>query len=249
MGKLSGKIALITGGNSGIGLASAKAFVAEGAQVIITGRRREALDAAVAEIGAAAVGVQGDVGKLEDLDRLYAAVAERFGHLDIVFANAGVLSLSPFGAVTPEQFDGEFDINVRGLFFTVQKALPLLREGGAILLTSSVAHYTGNPGYSVYAAAKAAVRSFARNWAVDLKDRRIRVNCISPGPTETPIVDKMGVPADVMAAMIPHLLAQVPLGRMGRSEEVAAAALFLAGDDSSFITGINLCVDGGMGQI
>jgi NAD(P)-dependent dehydrogenase (short-subunit alcohol dehydrogenase family) len=249
MAKLSGKIALITGGNSGIGLASAKAFVAEGAQVIITGRRQEALDAAIEEIGSAAVGIQGDVGKLQDLDRLYAEVAERFGHLDIVFANAGVLSLSPFDAVTPEQFDGEFDVNVRGLFFTVQKSLPLLRDGGAILLTSSVAHYTGNPGYSVYAAAKAAVRSFARNWAVDLKDRGIRVNCISPGPTDTPIVDKMGVPADVMAALIPQVLAQVPLGRMGRSEEIAAAALFLAGSDSSFITGIDLCVDGGMGQI
>jgi NAD(P)-dependent dehydrogenase (short-subunit alcohol dehydrogenase family) len=249
MGKLSGKIALITGGNSGIGLASAKAFVAEGAQVIITGRRQSALDAAVAEIGAGAVGVQGDVGKLEDLDRLYAEIGQRFGRLDIVFANAGALSLSPFEAVTPEQFDQEFDVNVRGVFFTVQKSLPLLQDGGAVILTSSVAHYTGNPGYSVYAAAKAAVRSFARNWAVDLKGRSIRVNCLSPGPTETPIVDKMGVPPDVMAALIPQLLAQVPLGRMGRSEEVAAAALFLACSDSSFITGIDLCVDGGMGQI
>ena len=249
MAKLSGKIALITGGNSGIGLASAKAFVAEGAQVIITGRRQAALDAAVAEIGPSAVGVQGDVSKLADLDRLYVEVAERFGHLDIVFANAGGLSLSPFEAVTPEQFDREFDVNVRGVFFTVQKSLPLLRDGGAVILTSSVAHYTGNPGYSVYASAKAAVRSFARNWAVDLQDRGIRVNCLSPGPTETPIVDKMGVPAEVMAVLIPQLLAQVPLGRMGRSEEIATAALFLASSDSSFITGIDLCVDGGMGQI
>jgi len=236
-------------GNSGIGLASAKAFVAEGAQVVITGRRQDALDAAVAEIGSNAIGVQGDVGRLEDLDRLYATIGERFGHLDIVFANAGVLNLAPFEAVTPEQFDREFDINVRGLFFGVQKALPLLRDGGSIIVTASVAHFTGNPGYSVYGAAKAAVRSFARNWAVELKDRKIRVNCVSPGPTVTPIADKMGVPPEVMAAIIPQLLAKVPLGRMGRAEEIAAAVLFLASDDSSFVTGIDLCVDGGMGQI
>ena len=250
MAKLDGKIALITGGNSGLGLASAKLFAAEGAQVIVTGRRLDETERAAAEIGHGAIGLQSDAADLDAIDSLYAEIGKRFGHLDVIFANAGTLSLATFADVTPAQFDHEYSINVRGVFFTVQKALPLLRDGSSIILNSSVAHYTGNPGYSVYASAKAAVRSFARNWTVDLKDRKIRVNCISPGPHETPLAEKMGVPRDVMEnQLIPMIVAQVPLGRMGRAEELASAALFLASDDSSFVTGIDLCVDGGMGQI
>jgi NAD(P)-dependent dehydrogenase (short-subunit alcohol dehydrogenase family) len=250
MPKLDKQAALITGGNSGLGLATAKLFAAEGAQVIITGRRKAAVDEAVAAIGHNAVGLQSDASDLQDIDRLFAEIERRFGRLDVIFANAGSLTLAPFDQVSPAQFDFEFATNVRGVFFTVQKALPLLRDGGSIILNASVAHYTGNAGYSVYGAAKAAVRSFARNWSVDLKDRKIRVNCISPGPHETPIIEKMGVTPDVMAkVLIPHILAQVPLGRMGQPEELATAALFLASSDSSFVTGIDLCVDGGMGQV
>jgi len=250
MRKLNKQVALITGGNSGLGLATAKLFAAEGAQVIITGRRKAAVDEAAAAIGHSAVGLQSDASDLQDIDHLYSEIGRRFGHLDVIFANAGSLTLAPFDQVTPAQFDCEFATNVRGVFFTVQKALPLLRDGGSVILNASVAHYTGNAGYSVYAAAKAAVRSFARNWSIDLKNRKIRVNCISPGPHETPIIEKIGVTPDVMAnVLLPHFVALVPLGRMGRPEELAAAALFLASSDSSFITGIDLCVDGGMGQV
>jgi len=181
MSKLEGKIAVITGGNSGIGLASAKLFATEGAQVIITGRRKDAVEQAATEVGYGALAVAGDVSNLDDLDRLYAEIGQRFGHLDIVFANAGLLTISPFPAVTPEQFDKEFNTNVRGLYFTVQRALPLLRDGGSIILTSSVAKDTGSLGFSLYGGAKAAVRAFARSWSNDLKDRRIRVNSLSPG--------------------------------------------------------------------
>jgi NAD(P)-dependent dehydrogenase (short-subunit alcohol dehydrogenase family) len=250
MPKLDKQVALITGGNSGLGLATAKLFAAEGAQVIITGRRKAAVDEAAAAIGHNAVGLQSDASDLHDIDRLFAEIERRFGHLEIIFANAGSLTLAPFGQVTPAQFDFEFATNVRGVFFTVQKALPLLRDGASIILNASVAHDTGNAGYSVYGAAKSAVRSFARNWSVDLKHRKIRVNCISPGPHETPLIEKMGVTPEVMAnVLIPHILAQVPLGRMGQPEELATAALFLASSDSSFVTGIDLCVDGGMGQV
>jgi NAD(P)-dependent dehydrogenase (short-subunit alcohol dehydrogenase family) len=250
MAKLQNRVALITGGNSGLGLATAKLFAAEGAAVIITGRRPDAVAEAAAEIGYNAVGIVSDVSDIASIDRLYADIRERFGHLDIVFANAGTLSLAPFGDVTPEQFDHEFAINVRGVFFTVQRALPLLRDGASVIVNASVAHVKGLPAYSVYGAAKAAVRSFARNWAAELKDRKIRVNCISPGPTRTPIVEKMGVTKEYMDEVLtPAIIAQVPLGRMGEPEELATAALFLASDDSSFVTGIDLAVDGGMGQV
>lgn len=249
MGKLEGKVALITGGSSGIGLASAKAFAREGAQVVITGRDQAAIDAAVAQMGQGAFGIQGDVANLQDLDRLYAQIGERFGRLDVVFANAGIVTLAPFGEISEAHFDREFAVNVRGLFFTVQKALPLLKDGGSVILTSSIAHLTGTPGYNVYAATKAAVRSFARSWTVDLKGRRIRVNCLSPGPTATPLGGKMGIPAEQAETYAKFILEQIPMGRFGDAEETAKAALFLASDDSSFITGIDLCVDGGMAQV
>lgn len=249
MGKLDGKVALVTGGSSGIGLASARLFAAEGAQVVITGRRRGALDEAAAQIGASAFAVAGDVSNLADLDRLYGAIAERYGKLDVVFANAGGLTLAPFGAVTPEQFDSEMSVNVRGQFFTVQKALPLLRDGGAVLLMASTSHFTGAPATHLYAGAKAAVRAFARGWTTDLKARKIRVNVISPGPTRTPIADKMGIPKEAFPAFLQQLVEAIPLGRVAEPEEIAKAALFLVSDDSSFVTGIDLVVDGGMTQV
>jgi NAD(P)-dependent dehydrogenase (short-subunit alcohol dehydrogenase family) len=230
-------------------LASAKAFVAEGARVLISGRRKEAVEAAVAEIGEASHGFVGDVAKLEDLDRLYAEVERRYGHLDVVFANAGILKRAPFGMVTPEHFDREFAVNVRGLFFTVQKALPFLREGGSVILNASISHFKGMSGDHLYAAAKAAVRSFARGWTTDLKGRKIRVNVISPGPIQTPIVGKMGIPPEILEQLVPAIISQIPLGRIGQADEVAKAALYLASDDSSFVTGIDLCVDGGMAQV
>ncbi|KJC55920.1 oxidoreductase [Bradyrhizobium sp. LTSPM299] len=249
MAKLDRKIALITGGNSGIGLASAKLFAAEGATVVIAGRRQDALDAALSEVGSSAIGIRCDVANLDDLDRLYAEIGKRYGRLDIVFANAAIMTVAPIAAVTPEHFDREFGVNVRGLYFTVQKSLPLLPDGSSIILTSSVAHFKATPGFQLYGAAKAAVRSFARGWTTDLKDRKIRVNCLSPGPTETPLSGKMGVSLEQVMQGRPNLLARIPLGRMGAPAEVASAALFLASDDSSFITGIDLCVDGGLGQV
>jgi NAD(P)-dependent dehydrogenase (short-subunit alcohol dehydrogenase family) len=247
--RLAGKIALITGGNSGIGLASAKVFTAEGATVVITGRRQSAVDAAVLEIGNGALGVQGDVGDLADLDRLYAEIKARFGRLDIVFANAGLTTVESFENVSEDHFDREFNVNVKGVFFTVQKVLPLLPDGASIILTSSVASDLGTPGMSVYSATKAAVRSFARTWTSELKHRHIRVNCISPGPTTTPLGGKMGIPEEHRAASTAIMLAKIPMGRYGKPEEIANAALFLASDASTFITGIDLYVDGGMGQV
>jgi NAD(P)-dependent dehydrogenase (short-subunit alcohol dehydrogenase family) len=246
MPKLSGKIAIVTGGNSGIGLATAQLFAAEGAQLVITGRRKAELDAAVTEIGHGAVGVQGDVSKLADLDALYAEVKRKFGRVDILFANAGVCDLAPLSAVTEEHFDKQFDINVKGLLFTVQKALPLIADGGAIILNSSIANTTGLPAFGVYSATKAAVRSFARTWTAELKDRKIRVNAISPGPIETPIFGKLGLPADQMQQFDAQIAAQVPLGRFGKASEIAKAALFLASDDASYVAGVDLYVDGGM---
>lgn len=245
MSKLSGKIAVITGGNSGIGLSTAELFAREGAQVVITGRRKSELDAAVAKIGPSAVGVQGDVAELDDLDRLYAQVKERFGHIDILFANAGVAEFSPLGAISEEHFDRLFDINVKGLLFTVQKALPLIVDGGAIVLNSSIANTTGAPAFSVYGATKAAVRSFARTWTTDLKERRIRVNSVSPGPIDTPIFGKLGVSEEQGQAFAEQVTSQVPLGRFGRPEEIAKAVLYLASDDSSYVAGVDLYVDGG----
>jgi NAD(P)-dependent dehydrogenase (short-subunit alcohol dehydrogenase family) len=248
-GNLEGKVAVVTGGNSGIGLATAKRFVAEGAYVFITGRRQAQLDAAVKEIGNNVFGVQGDVAKLGDLDRLYATVKTRKGRIDILFANAGTAELVPLGSITEEHFDRTFNTNVKGLLFTVQKALPLIPDGASIILNASIVASTGNPAFSVYSATKAAVRSFARTWTLDLKERKIRVNAISPGPINTPGLDGLGQTAGVGDQLKESLLASVPLGRLGTSDEIAKAVVFLASDDSSFVTGTELFVDGGAAQI
>ena len=242
MGKLQGKSAIITGGTTGIGLASAKLFVEEGAYVFITGRRQKELDEAVKAIGSNVTGVQGDVAKLADLDRLYEAVGKK-GRLDIVFANAGFAEFAPLEKITEQHFDSLFNTNVKGVLFTVQKSLPLLNDGGSIILTGSVAGSKGTPAFATYGATKAAIRNFVRAWTVELKDRRIRSNVLSPGPTETPAIGQQ--PADAMA----RILSTIPMGRMGEADEIAKAALFLASDDSSFVTGIELFVDGGRAQI
>jgi NAD(P)-dependent dehydrogenase (short-subunit alcohol dehydrogenase family) len=249
MHKLSGKIAVITGGNSGMGLATARHFVEHGAKVIITGRRQKDLDEAVKIIGKNVEAVQGDISNLADLDRLHDHLEEKYGRVDILFANAGIGSLAPLGEVTEEQFDQTFDVNVKGTFFTVQKLLPLIPEGGSILLNSSVAASSGLDAFSVYSATKAAIRSFARTWTTDLKARKIRVNAISPGPIETPIFGKSGLSEEQVKDFKTHLTEQIPLGRIGLADEIAKPALFLASDDSSFITGIELTVDGGMAQV
>jgi NAD(P)-dependent dehydrogenase (short-subunit alcohol dehydrogenase family) len=243
MGKLDGKVAVVTGGTSGMGLASARRFVREGAQVFIMGRRQTELDAAVKEIGGNITGVRGDIAQLADLDRLYETVKKSAGHIDIVFANAGGGEVVPLDSVSAEHFDRIFDVNVRGTLFTVQKSLPLLRDGASIILTGSIASVKGIPGFGVYSASKAAIRSFVRTWTLELKDRKIRANVISPGTIDTPIL--AGLPSEGIA----QLVAAIPMGRMGESDEIAKAALFLASDDSSFITGIELFVDGGMAQV
>jgi NAD(P)-dependent dehydrogenase (short-subunit alcohol dehydrogenase family) len=240
--KLQGKLAVITGGTSGIGLATAKLFVKEGAYVFITGRRQKELDAAVQAIGRNVTGVQGDVARLADVDRLYEAVKTK-GRIDVVFANAGVAEFAPLGKITEEHFDKLFDTNVKGTLFTVQKALPLLNDGGSIILNGSVGSVKGTPAFGVYGATKAALRSFVRTWTSDLKDRHVRSNVVSPGPTDTPIVD--GQPEDAIG----RIVSTIPMGRMGEPDEIAKAALFLASDDSSFVTGIELFVDGGRGQV
>jgi NAD(P)-dependent dehydrogenase (short-subunit alcohol dehydrogenase family) len=245
MGKLSDKVAVITGGSSGIGLATARRFVREGADVVIVGRRSGELAVAVESVGERVEGVQGDVANLDDLDRVYAAVRQKHGRVDIVFANAGVVSFGPLGSVTEQDFDATFGVNVKGVFFAVQKALPMMPDGGSVILTSSIAGRKGWGAQSVYGATKAAVRAFARTWTADLKDRRIRVNTISPGPIATPMVARVGL----TDAQVQHLMAQVPMGRFGKPEEIASAAVFLASDESSYVTGIDLCVDGGMAQI
>jgi NAD(P)-dependent dehydrogenase (short-subunit alcohol dehydrogenase family) len=250
MKKLEGKIALITGGSSGIGLATAQRFVAEGAYVFITGRRQEELDAAVKLIGQQVTGVQGDVANLADLDRLYEQVRQQKGHLDIVFANAGGSGgMVPLGAITEEHFDKVFNSNVRGMLFTVQKALPLLRDGSSIILMASTTGSKGAAAFSVYSASKAAVRSFARTWTMDLQARKIRVNALSPGPTETAATTRMGSTPEQKQFIKDYIVSSIPMGRMGQPEETAKAAVFLACDDSSFITGIELFVDGGTAQI
>lgn len=249
MRMLEGKVAVITGGNSGIGLATAKRFVAEGADVVITGRREKELLEAAAAIGGNVTTVVGDVTRLDDLDRLYAVVKEKHGRIDVLFANAGWGEVAPLEAATEEHFDKTFDLNAKGTFFTVQKALPLFKDGGSIILTASVANVRGDPAFSAYAAAKAAVRTFARGWTVELKDRKIRVNSMSPGPIETPALEKVGLTAEQVEEAVAHFASQVPLGRRGRAEEVAAAVVFLASDQSSYITGIDLAVDGGMAQV
>ena len=249
MGKLEGKTALITGGNSGIGLATAKQFVNEGAYVFITGRRERELDAAVKEIGRNVTGVQGDVSNLGDLDRLFAQINREKGKLDIVFANAGVAKYAPFGTITEEHYDSIFNINVKGLLFTVQKALPLLPDGASIILNASIVASKGLPANSVYSATKAAVRSFARTWTTDLKDRRIRVNAVSPGPIDTPGLNDLVASTGTGEQRLKMLSDSVPLGRLGAPDEIAKAVVFLASDDSSYITGAELFVDGGFAQV
>jgi NAD(P)-dependent dehydrogenase (short-subunit alcohol dehydrogenase family) len=249
MGKLEGRIALITGGNSGIGLATAKQFVNEGAYVFITGRRDPELAAAVKEIGRNVTGVQGDVSNLGDLDRLFAQIKHEKGKLDIVFANAGAATYAPFGKITEEHYDSIFNINVKGLLFTVQKALPLMPDGASIVLNASIVASKGLPANSVYSATKAAVRSFARTWTTDLKERRIRVNAVSPGPIDTPGLNDLVASAGAGEQRLKALSSSVPLGRLGTPDEIAKAVVFLASDDSSYITGTELFVDGGMAQV
>src|SRR6476469_5727720 len=249
MGKLEGKIALVTGGNIGIGLATAKQFVSEGAYVFITARRDAQLAAAVKEIGRNVTGVQGDVSNLGDLDRLFAQVKREKGKLDIVFANAGVARYAPLGTITEELYDSIFDVNVKGLLFTVQKALPLLPDGASIILNASIVASKGFAANSVYSATKAAVRSFARTWTTDLKSRRIRVNAISPGSTDTPGFGELIASSETGQQRLKALSTVVPMCLLGRPEEVAKAVVFLASDDASFITGVELFVDGGFAQV
>jgi len=249
MGKLEGKVALITGGSSGIGLATAKRFTQEGAYVYITGRNQSRLDEAVKQIGASVTGVQGDVAKLEDLDRLFEQIRKEKGKLDIVFANAGIARYGALGSINEEHFDSIFDGNVKGLVFTVQKALPLLPDSASIILTASIVGIKGLPANSVYAASKAAIRSFARTWTTDLKARRIRVNALSPGATDTEGFRELVGSAQAGQDRIKGLNSVVPMGRLGHPDEIAKAAVFLASDDSSYVTGAELFVDGGFAQV
>jgi NAD(P)-dependent dehydrogenase (short-subunit alcohol dehydrogenase family) len=250
MSKLEGKVAVITGGNSGIGLATAQRFVAEGAHVFITGRRQGELDAAVKQVGRNVTAVQGDVSNLADLDRLYTTVKQQKGHIDILFANAGTGQFARLGAITEEHFDTTFNANVKGLLFTVQKALPLLKDGSSVILNASIVASTGSPAFSVYSASKAAVRSFARTFTSDLKDRKIRVNAISPGVIPSPgYRDSLGMTEEQVKQYADSVVGNIPLGRAGTLDEIAQVVSFLASDESSYITGIELVVDGGMTQI
>jgi NAD(P)-dependent dehydrogenase (short-subunit alcohol dehydrogenase family) len=249
MRKLEGKIALITGGTSGIGKATAEQFVNEGAYVFITGRHDPELAAAVKEIGSNVTGVQGDVSNLGDLDRLFAQIKREKGKLDIVFANAGAAKYAPLGEITEEFYDSIFNINVKGLLFTVQKALPLLLDGASIILNASIVASKGLPSNSVYSATKAAVRSFARTWTTDLKDRRIRVNAVSPGSIDTPGLNDLLASSEVGQQRLKMMSTSIPLGRLGTPNEIAKAVVFLASDDSGYITGTELFVDGGFAQV
>ena len=247
---LKGKVAVITGATSGIGLATAKRFVSEGARLFITGRGQRALDEAVAALGSGTVGVRADSADLGDLDQLYARVAADAGRIDVLFANAGGGSFLPLGDITERQFDETFGRNVKGVLFTVQKALPLLVDGASVILTGSTASVAALPAFSVYGASKAAVRTFARHWTMDLKDRRIRVNVLTPGPTATPgLVGLAGEDVSAQQAFLAQAAAEIPLGRVADPAEIANAALFLASDQSSFVTGIELFVDGGSAQV
>ncbi|ABP60715.1 SDR family oxidoreductase [Enterobacter sp. 638] len=245
---LSGKIALVTGGSTGIGLATVQELAAQGAKVYLTGRRQQELDDAVALVGASATGIQADASRLDDLDKVYAQIAEESGRLDILFANAGGGDMLPLGAITEEHFDRIFGTNVRGVLFTVQKALPLLSAGSSIILTASTVSVKGTANFSVYSASKAAVRNFARSWALDLQGRGIRVNVVSPGPVKTPGLGGL-VPEEQRQGLYDGLAAQVPLGRIGEPAEVGKAVAFLASDAASFINAVELFVDGGMAQI
>ncbi|CAF1167251.1 unnamed protein product [Didymodactylos carnosus] len=251
MGKLDGKIALVTGGSSGIGFATAQRFVAEGAaHVFITGRRQEALNEAVKKLGSKNVtAVQGDTSSLDDLDKLYSVIKKEKGHLDILFANAGGGEFAPLGSITEKHFDDIFNANAKGVLFTVQKALPIFTDGGSIILNASIVSVKANPGFSVYSATKAAVRSFARCWTVDLKERKIRVNALSPGPIDTEGLQGLGNSEEEKKGFLDAMKASTVMGRLGTPDEIAKAAVFLASDDSSYVTGIELFVDGGAAQI
>ena len=248
-GKLEGKIAVVTGGTSGIGLATAKRFVAEGAVVFITGRRQAELDRAAEEIGPNAVAVRADSSNLTDLDRLYSRVKMEKGRIDILFANAGIGEFATLGEITEEHYDKTFNTNVKGVLFTVQKALPLFRDGGSIILNASTVASMGTPAFGVYSATKAAVRNFARSWILDLADRHIRVNAVSPGPIATPGLDGLAETEEQARQFKAGMVANISLGRLGDPDEVAKAVVFLASDDSSFVNGAELFVDGGFAQI
>ena len=249
MNRLDGKIAVVTGGNSGIGLAAAKRFAAEGAEVVIIGRRQEELDKALDVIGPRAMAIQGDISRLDDLDRVFDTVKAAKGRIDVLLANAGLGDTQPIGSITEESFDRIFSVNVKGTLFTVQKALPMMKAGGSIILTGSTTGSMGTPAFSVYSASKAAIRNFVRSWALDLVGTGIRVNVLSPGPTSTPGLLNGLARSGQQEALTAGLIAKTPLGRMGDPDEIAAAALFLASNDSSFMTGSELYVDGGYAQI
>ena len=249
MARLEGKIALVTGGSSGIGLATAKRFVTEGAYVFITGRREQELSVAVKDIGKNVAGIRGDVSQLADLDRLFDQIKRDKGRLDVLFANAGIAKYAPLGKITEDLYDSIFDVNVKGVLFTVQKARPLMSDGSSIILNASIVGSKGLPANSVYSATKAAVRSFARTWTTDVKERHIRVNAVSPGSTDTPGLNDLLASSPVGEERRKKISAIVPLGRLGTGDEIAKAVVFLASDDSSYITGAELFVDGGFAQV
>ena len=249
MKTLEGKVAVITGGSSGIGLATAKLFQQVGAKVAISGRNQKSLDAAIKELGSGALAVRSDVSKLSDLDTLFEAVTKKFGRIDVLFANAGIAKFAPVGDVSEEAYDETIDINVKGVFFTVQKAIPFLNDNASVILNTSFVNQAGVPTTSIYAASKAAVRSLARSISAELATRGIRVNAVSPGPIATPIYEKLGLPKEAVEAFAANIVSQVPLKRFGKPEEVAQTALFLASSASSYVTGVELNVDGGLGQV
>jgi len=249
MGKLEGKVAVVTGGNSGIGLATAKRFQQEGAKVVISGRSQKTLDDAVKAIGNGALSIQADVANLADLDKLYKEVSDKFGRIDVLFVNAGVAKFAPLAETSESTFDEQFDINIKGAYFTIQKAVPLLKDGASIVLNTSVADSKGTIGTSAYSATKAALRSLARTAAAELIGRGIRVNAVAPGPIVTPIFEKTGLPEEAVDEFAKEIIEKVPMKRFGQPEEVAATVAFLASEDASYITGAEINVDGGLGQI